>query len=90
MTAGAPLTGPFVADYLLPDGRHYCFILEGPATLEEAEEHLRAIQRGAWIEGGEVIIVKTNILTLWIYGLAVWLKARWLNWRQEARRGLDR
>ncbi len=60
--SGRPLRGPFVADYLLPDGRHFCFILEGPATLAEAEEHLRAIQRGACIEGGEAVIIKSNIL----------------------------
>lgn len=79
---GRPLRGPFAVDYLLPDGRHFSFTLEGPASLAEAEAHLRAIQRGAWIEGGEAQTIRSNIVTLWIDGLAAWLKLKWL----EARR----
>lgn len=92
-----PLTGPFVVDYLLPDGRHFSFTLEGPRTLAEAEAHLRAIQRGAWIEGGEAETIRSNIVTLWIDGAlaglnakavqaAAWLKLKW----KEAARALDR
>ena len=85
MTRGT-LTGPFVVDYLLPDGRHFSFTLEGPASLAEAGDHLRAIQRAAWIEGGEAETIRSNVVTLWIDGLAAWLKLKW----KEARRALDR
>ena len=80
------MKGPFVVDYLLPDGRHFSFTLEGPASLAEAHAHLRALQRHAWIEGGEAETFRSNILTLWIDGLAVWLRAKW----KELRRALDR
>ena len=69
--------GPFVVDYLLPDGRHFSFTLEAPASPAEAEAHLRAIQRGAWVEGSDAEIIRSNVLTLWIDGLAAWLKAKW-------------
>lgn len=76
MAAPAP-RGPFVVDYLLPDGRHFSFLLEGPASEAEAEAHLRAIQRFAWIEGSDAETIRSNVVTLWIDGLAAWLLAKW-------------
>lgn len=73
--------GPFLVDYLLPDGRHFSFTLEGPESWQEAEAHLKAIQRFAWIEGSDAETIRSNVVTLWIDGLAAWLRTKWRQFR---------
>lgn len=80
---------PFVVDYFVGN-RRFSFLLHAPDSWAEAEAHLAAIRATAFVEGSDVIEIKTNVVTLWIDGLAVWLKARWLNWRERQRRDRQR
>jgi hypothetical protein len=72
---------PFVVDYF-HDGRCFCVILEAPANWADAERHLRSLKLNAEIVGSDAEEHSTNVLTLWIDGLAVWLKTAWRNWRR--------
>ena len=71
---------PFAVDYC-HDGRRFVLVLEGPSDWRDAEAHLRSLRQTAEVVGGDHNDHVTNILTLWIDGLAVWLKAKWRNWR---------
>ena len=73
---------PFVVDYR-HDGRRFSVILEYPADWADAEAHLRSLRMTAWLEGSDRAEIATNVVTLWIDGLAVWLKCAWRNWRRR-------
>lgn len=84
--AGSP-TGrkpPFVVDYTI-DGRCFGFWLQGPADWPDAERHLAAIRQTGVLVGSDAESINSNVITLWIDGLAAWLKAKWRNWRDDGR-----
>lgn len=72
---------PFLVDYV-HDGRSFSFILEGPGDWADAEAHLRSIRVNSIVIGGSAEVFRTNVLVMWIDGPAVWLKAKWRNWRR--------
>jgi hypothetical protein len=76
----SPHRPPFLVDYSV-DGRVYGVLLQAPADWAAAEAHLRALKITGKVIGSSVETHATNVLMLWIDGLAVWLKARWRNWR---------
>ena len=72
---------PFAVDYR-HDGHTFSVLLEAPANWADAERHLRSLQLTGEVTGSDVEVHSTNVLTLWIDGLAVWLKTAWRNWRR--------
>lgn len=82
MTAPVEHRPPFVIDYV-HDGRSFSVLVEGATDWEDAEAHVASLRRSAVVVGSDVLVVDSNVLTLWIDGFAAWLRAVWLNWRRR-------